>query len=61
MALYRCYFLDAHNHIVSFLTIDLPTDTLACAQANELWKGSPHHGVELWSGATMILHEVAVP
>jgi hypothetical protein len=57
MAQYRCYFLDTHNHVVSFVIINTATDTLACAEADQLWKVSPHHGVELWSGAQMIHHE----
>ena len=61
MAYYRCYFLDTRDHIISYVTIDLPTDTLARAEADGLWKASPHHGIELWSGTQRILREVAVP
>jgi len=59
MALYRCYFLDARNHVISFVIINTATDTLACTEADKLWKASPHHGVELWNGAAMIHHEIA--
>ena len=44
--------------MTSFAIIDLPTDALARVEANELWKSSPSHGVEVWNGAQMIYHEV---
>jgi hypothetical protein len=59
MAQYRCYFLDAHSHVISFVTIITATDALACIEAGRLWRASPHHGVELWNGSHMIHHEVA--
>jgi hypothetical protein len=58
MAQYRCYFLDALGHVISFVTIITATEALACAEANNLWNASPHHGVELWSGSQMIHHIV---
>jgi hypothetical protein len=55
---YRCYFLNAHGHVISFVTIIMATDALACAEADKLWQASPHQGVELWSGSQMIHHVV---
>ena len=60
MAQYRCYFLDGRNHIISVVVINLPTDALACAEADKLWRASPHHGVELWNGAERI-HRAILP
>jgi hypothetical protein len=57
---YRCYFLNVHNHVTSFSIINLPTDALARAEADELWKSGPSHGVEVWNGAQMIHHETRV-
>jgi hypothetical protein len=57
MAQYRCYFLDAQNHVISFVTIITGTDALACVEAAKLWRASPHHGVELWNGSKMIHYE----
>ena len=58
MPKYRCYFLDPQNHVTSCAIIDLPTYSLARAEADKLWKGGPSHGVEVWNGAQMIYHEV---
>jgi len=55
---YRCYFLDPQNHVTSFALVDLPTDTLALAEAEKLWRSGPSHGVEVWNGPQMIHHEV---
>lgn len=60
MTQYRCYFLNAQNHVISFVVIISTTDALACAEADMLWQASPHHGVELWSGSQMIHHAARV-
>ena len=58
---YRCYFLDAQNHVTSFTIFDLPDDGLARTEADRLWRSSASHGFELGNGAKMVHREVPYP
>ena len=54
---YRCYLLDAQNHVTSLKIFDLPDDSLARIEADKLWQSSASHGIELANGAKMIYRE----
>jgi hypothetical protein len=55
MDIFRCYFLDAQDHISA--REDIEADTLAAAidRALAMLKSRPHHrSIEIWQGARRV-------
>ena len=52
---YRCYILDAHDHIVQAHEIDCPDDAQAESRAADLLAQDPYHrAAEVWEAARRI-------
>ena len=49
MASYRCYFLDAADHIADFNLIECETDAQAQVRADRKLAASRYPGIELWA------------
>ena len=59
MSSYRCYFLDANNHVAAdHFFVECETDDRAQARADELLADTEYPAVEIWDGARFIYHAV---
>lgn len=54
MSSYRCYFLDAANHVAADRFVECGTDGLARARADELLADSAYPAMEIWDGARFV-------
>ena len=54
MSSYRCYFLDAANHVAADRFVECGTDGLAKARADELLADSSYPAMELWDGTRFV-------
>jgi hypothetical protein len=53
---YRCYILDAGDHILQAHDLDCETDAQAAWAAQSLLSQDPYHrGVEVWMAARRVL------
>ena len=53
---YRCYILDADDHIVQAHDLDCATDAQAASTAEHLLARDPYHGaVEVWASTRRVL------
>jgi hypothetical protein len=53
---YRCYILDAEDHIVQAYNIQCGTDAEALSTAGGLLARDPyHHSVEVWEAARRVM------
>jgi hypothetical protein len=53
---YRCYILDADNHIVQAHDVDCATDAQAASTAEHLLARDPYSGaVEVWASTRRVL------
>jgi hypothetical protein len=59
VSVYRCYLLDAQNHIVGSQLFQGTNDDAAIQFAKELCERQPEscHGIELWQSDRMIIRE----
>ena len=56
MAGYRCYILDADDHIVQAHDLDCETDVQAGSTAERLLARDPYHGsVEVWAATRRVM------
>ncbi len=56
MAGYRCYILDANDHIVQAHDLDCDTDAQAESSAQSLLARDPYHGsVEVWKATRRVM------
>jgi len=51
---YRCYFLDAANHVAADHFVECETDDLAQARADALLATTPYPAMEVWDGARFV-------
>lgn len=56
MSSYRCYFLDATNHVAADRFFECGTDDLAQARADELLADTEYRAMEIWDGARFVYH-----
>ncbi len=54
MSSYRCYCLDATNHVAADQFVECETDDLAQARANALLAVTPYPAMEVWDGARLV-------
>ena len=55
MAGYRCYILDAEDHIVQAYDLDCDTDAQAAVTAASLLTNDPYHrSAEVWNAARRV-------
>ena len=54
MPSYRCYFLDAANHVAADRFVECGTDRLAQARADELLADTGYRAMEIWDGARFV-------
>ena len=54
MSSYRCYFLNAANHVAADRFVECGTDGLAQARADELLAAPSYPAMELWDGARFV-------
>ena len=53
---YRCYILDADDHIVQAHDVECETDAQAGSTAEGLLEGDPYHSsVEVWSATRRVM------
>jgi len=57
MAVYRYYFLDTADHVISTGLIDCDTDDQAQANAHRMLAGSDHAAIEVWDGSRQVHYE----
>jgi hypothetical protein len=58
MSSYRCYFLDAANHVAADRFIECGTDNLAQARADELLADTAYPAMEVWDGARFVYQAI---
>ncbi len=58
MSTYRCYFLDAANHVAADRFVECGTDGLAQERANELLAETEYPAMEIWDGARFVHYAV---
>ncbi len=54
MSSYRCYFLDAANHVAADRFVECGTDGLAQARADELLAVTEYPAMVIWDGARFV-------
>ena len=54
MSSYRCYFLDATNHVAADRFVECGTDRVAQARADELLADTAYPAIEIWDGARFV-------
>jgi hypothetical protein len=54
MSSYRCFFLDATNHVAADQFIECDTDELVQARSDELLADTEYPIMEVWDGARFV-------
>ena len=54
MSSYRCYFLDAANHVAEDRFVECTTDDLAQARADALLADTAYPAMEVWDGGRFV-------
>jgi hypothetical protein len=54
MSSYRCYFLDAANHVAADRFVECGTDRVAQTRADELLADTAYPAIEVWDGARFV-------
>jgi len=61
MVSYRCYLINAEDHIVKTWAIEAPSEDEAVVAAEQLLADHPAAAVELWLGRSCIHRAEAAP
>jgi hypothetical protein len=61
MVTFRCYYLDADNHIQQVEIIEAKTLGEAIEKGLAMLRRSPHPAIEIWEGATKVFPVIAPP